>query len=58
MFSPTQSNVVTPQGSSVDAYIVPEMSDPEHAYWDSYWATPNRTQILTSNGGSYRSSRV
>lgn len=52
VFSQTQSNLVTPKGSSVVAYIVPEMSDSDRAYWDSYWSAPNRTQIITSNGRS------
>jgi len=56
VFSQTQSNLVTPKGSSVVAYIVSEMSNSDRAYWDSYYSAPNRTQITTSNG--YSSSRT
>jgi hypothetical protein len=55
-FAQTQSNLSTPKGSPVTAYIVPEMSNSERGYWDSYWSLPNRTQIITSN--NYSSSQT
>lgn len=51
-YSQTQSNLATPKGSSVVAYITPELSSSERAYWDSYYASPSRTQIPTSGGYS------
>jgi hypothetical protein len=52
----TLSYIGTPKGSAVTAYIVPEMSNADRAYWDSYFASPNRTQFVTSNG--YSSSQT
>jgi hypothetical protein len=52
----TLSYIGTPKGSAVTAYIVPEMSNADRAYWDAYFASPNRTQFVTSNG--YSSSRT
>lgn len=49
VFSQTQSNLLTPKGSTVVAYIVPEMSDSEREYWDSYYTSPSRILITTSN---------
>lgn len=51
-YSQTQSNLATPKGNPVVAYITPELSNSERAYWDSYYASPSRTQIPTSGGYS------
>lgn len=34
-FAQTQSNVTTPKGSTVTAYITSELSASERTYWDS-----------------------
>ncbi len=53
-FSQTQSNVSTPKGSTVIAYITSEVSSADRASWDSYWAStyPNAEQIETYDGYS------
>jgi hypothetical protein len=55
-FAQTQSNLSTPKGSPVTAYIVPEMSDADRSYWDTYWSSTSRTEIITSN--NYSSSQT
>jgi len=49
LFAQTQSNVNTPIGNPVTAYITPEMSDADRKAWDKYyeWAYPNATQLDT-----------
>ncbi|MBS1574998.1 MAG: T9SS type A sorting domain-containing protein [Bacteroidetes bacterium] len=53
----TQSNVSTPKGSSVTAYITSELSASERAYWDNYFSSPNRTYIQYFNDGYSSSGR-
>lgn len=55
-FSQTQSNLSTPKGSSVTAWIVPEMSASDRAFYDNAYSSPNRTQ-LSYFGDGYSSSR-
>lgn len=52
---PPQGNVSTPKGSPVTAYITPEMSNAERAYWDANYSSPNRNYIYYFNDG-YSSS--
>lgn len=54
---PPQSNVSTPKGSAVTAYIAPELSPSERAYWDNYWSSPNRTYLEYFNDGYSSSGR-
>ena len=55
-FAQSQSNLYALKGSSVTAYIVPEMSNSERSYWDTYWSAPGLTEIITSN--NYSSSQT
>jgi hypothetical protein len=52
---PPQGNVSTPKGSAVTAYITPEMSSADRAYWDTQYASTNRRYIEYFNDG-YSSS--
>ena len=56
-YNDTQSNVSTPKGSSVLAYITEESSEATRASWDSYYAIhyPDAEQIETYDG--YSSTR-
>lgn len=63
-FSQTTANVLTPKGSTVTAYIMPENTDENRAYFDSYFKSryPNARPIDTypSQGNSsvyYSSTR-
>lgn len=46
-----QSDVCTPNGSTVQAYITPENTQTMREYWDDYYSIhyPNATQIKTYN---------
>ncbi len=56
-FSQTQSNVYTPKGSSITAYITPELSQSERQYWDDYWRKNGRNYIQYFNDGYSSSGR-
>ena len=57
MIGQTQSNVQTPKGRTIIAYITPENTDSMRAYYDNYYALayPNAIQIETYGG--YSSTR-
>lgn len=52
----TRSDVFTPKGSNVQAWIRTENTNSWRSYYDSYFATANRTYVYYF-GGSYSSSR-
>lgn len=56
-YSQTQSNITTPNGSSVTAWIFSEMNASDRSYWDSYFSSPNRTQFSYYNDGYSSSHR-
>jgi hypothetical protein len=56
-YSQTQSNVSTPKGSAVTAFITSEMSPTERQYWDNYWRTSSRTYIQYFSDGYSSSNR-
>ena len=53
-YSQTQSNVTTPKGSPVEAWIYPELSASDRASYDNYWANayPNADMKDTYDGYS------
>ena len=53
----TQSNVTTPKGSTVTAYITPEISSYLRAYYDSHYYTSNRSFIGYFSDGYSSSGR-
>jgi hypothetical protein len=55
--SQKQSNLNTPKGSAVNAWVISEMSASERAYWDNYYASPNRAQLSYFNDGYSSSGR-
>ncbi len=56
VYAQTQSNLSTPVGSTVTAWIVPEMSSSDRAFYDGVYAAPGRTQY-SYFGDGYSSSR-
>ena len=56
-YSQTQSNVSTPKGNSVTAYIVPEMTDTERQYYDNQYSALNRTLLYYFNDNRSSSKR-
>lgn len=55
IYAQTPVTEYTPKGSTVNAYITPEMSTSDRSYWDAYWASSGRTYLYYF-GGSYSSS--
>jgi hypothetical protein len=55
--SQTQSNLSTPKGSTVTAYITSEISPNERQYWDDYWRKTGRTYLQYFNDGYSSSGR-